>query len=80
MAYNRILKEKQIAHVMGIYYEWKERNYDRPDTFFVAHVLPKHGFFMCYSGFMVNYKARYLKKDYKRFRTKDNNQQDLFTT
>lgn len=80
MAYNRNFKDKQIAHIMGIYNEWKERNYDRPDTFFVSHVLPKHGFFMSYSGFMVNYKARFLGKDYKRFRKDKSNQQDLFTT
>lgn len=78
MAYQRSYKEKQIAHVMGIYNEWKVRNTDRPDTYFVTKILPKHGFFMCYSGFMVNYKARFLGKPYKRFQTGDKQQLSLF--
>lgn len=57
MAYNSTYHKKRIQIVLDIYTEWKAKNTDRPDTYFVANVLPKHNIFMAYSTFQTCYKA-----------------------
>jgi hypothetical protein len=75
MAYHGEHHVKQIAYIMQIYEEWKERNGDRPDTFFVSRILPQRGYFMSYQGFMNGYKSKFYGK---RNKTKDRKQLSLF--
>jgi hypothetical protein len=56
MAYNSRNHEAKVKFVMEIYKEWKKKRADIPDTRFVKHVLPQHGFTMSYTGFMNGYK------------------------
>lgn len=65
MAYNSTYHEQRIQHVLGIYIEWKAKNTDRPDTFFVSNILPKHCIFMSYITFITGYKAKLNPKQKK---------------
>jgi len=75
MAYQGEFHEKQIEYIMSIYEEWKSRNSDRPDTYFVRVVLRDRGHFMSYQGFMNGYKSKFYGK---RNKPKDRKQLSLF--
>lgn len=56
MAYNPKNQIRKRAFVMEHYWDWKDKNGDIPDTFFVRVILPKIGHPMAYVTFMTNYK------------------------
>lgn len=58
MAYTSTYHDMRVQHVLTIYKEWKVRNGDRPDTYFVKVILPKHNIYMSYIGFQKGYKTK----------------------
>lgn len=58
MAYNNTYHKKRVQIVLDIYTDWKKKNTDRPDTYFVKNVLPQHSIFMAYVTFITCYKSK----------------------
>ena len=50
MAYTRNNYIKHVRYIVGIYNSIKE--YDKPDTFIVNHIFPKHNIFISYRTWM----------------------------
>jgi hypothetical protein len=55
-------KRRQYAFIKQKYLEWKKRNEDIPDTYFLYKVLPTMGHFIAYKTLM-NIKHHHGKKE-----------------
>jgi hypothetical protein len=50
MAYNRNNYLKYVCRIVELYQEHKEA--DKPDTYILRHVFPKHGIYISYRKWM----------------------------
>ncbi|MFC0182762.1 hypothetical protein SAMN04515674_12171 [Pseudarcicella hirudinis] len=63
MAYNNRNHLKKVDFIRMKYLEWKNRNEDIPDTYFVRKILKELGHSMSYSAFMKGYKHKNTHKE-----------------
>ncbi|MBY0244991.1 MAG: hypothetical protein K2Q03_06030 [Sphingobacteriaceae bacterium] len=50
MAYNRNSYLKRVRYIVSVYQSVKER--DKPDTYIVANIFPKHNIYITYRQWM----------------------------
>lgn len=53
MAYNSSNHKKTVETIVALYKSIKAKEYDRTDTYIVAHIFPKHNIFISYSTWRI---------------------------
>ena len=66
MAYNQNNQEKRDAYIRQKYTEYKEKNYDRTDTYIVKKVLPEHGILISIRTLQNIINGRTYRKKYDK--------------